>query len=244
MTRRVLAIAASVMADAARRKVPWIIVVFAAVMAVAIPDLPVYGLGVARQVFRDFAQALMYVGALLLALTLAANRVPGELERRTVYNVLSRDVRRWHYLLGSWLGVYGVLACAMAAFVASAQLVALVVYGDPMWVLWEGGLAILLEAGVVAAFATAVSTLVGPVTVTVAAAAFVFAMHVVGQFAEAVSIPALRWVPSLEVFNVLNAVSHGTGIGWARAAAMAISFAAWVAVCLLAGSVAFAGRDL
>lgn len=244
MTRRVLAIAASVMADAVRRKVPWIVVVFAAVMVVAIPDLPVYGLGVAGQVFREVAQALMYVGALVLALTLAGNRVPGELERRTVYNVLARDVRRWHYLLGSWLGVFGVLACAMAAFVLSAQLVALAVYGDPMWRLWQGGFAILLEAGVIAAFATGVSTLVGPVTVTVASLAFVFAMHVVDQLAGAVSVEALRLIPSLEVFNVVNSVAHGSGIGWAHAAVMAAAFAAWVAACLLAGSLGIGGRDL
>ena len=50
-------------------------------------------------------------------------------------------------------------------------------YGQPMWLLWQGAFAIWLEMGVIAAFATAVSSLVSPVTVVVATFAFLFVGH-------------------------------------------------------------------
>lgn len=244
MIRPLIAIAGSVVLDALRRKVLWIVVVFAAILAVAIPELPVYGLGVARQVFREVAQALMYVGAMILALTLAANRVPGEVEKRTAYNVLARDVRRWQYLLGSWVGVFVVLAGAVVAFCVVTQGVAMFVYGDPMWRLWQGALAVLLEAGVVAAFAMAVSTLVGPVTVTVASMAFLFIGHVRTSLVEATGIRAAAYLPSLDVFNVVDSVAHGAGLTLVYIGSMSVAFGAWVATLLVLASFAFGRKDL
>lgn len=244
MTRVLGSIAAAVFADALRRKVLWIVVVFAAVLAAAIPSLPSYGVGVAGQVFREVAQALMYVAAMVLALTMSANRIPGEVERRTVYGLLARDVHRWQYVVGGWIGVMGVLISAVAAFCVVCQLVAAIMYGDPMWQLWQGGLAILLEAGVVAAFATAVSTSVGPITVTVASLAFLFLGHARDSFAEATGITAVGLIPSLEAFNVVTVVAHGSGYGAPYALSMLAAFAAWVAILLLAASLAFSARDL
>ena len=98
--RPVMVIASAVWADAVRRKVVWMVVVFAAVLAFVSPSLPSYGLGVADAVFREVSVALMYAAALVVTVALAATRVPAESERRTVYGPLARDVRRWHYEIG------------------------------------------------------------------------------------------------------------------------------------------------
>ncbi len=245
MTARVVgAIAAAAFADALRRKVSWIVVVFAAVLAVTIPSLPSYGVGVAGQVFREVAQALMFVAAMVLALALSVNRIPGEVERRTVYGLLARDVRRWHYVAGGWLGVFGVLAASVAAFCVVCQGVAVIVYSDPMWQLWQGGFAVLLQAGVVAAFATAVSVLVGPVTVVVASLAFLFLGHARDSVLAVTGAAVVRLVPSLDAFNVVTVVAHGEGYSLAYAASMSAVFVAWVALLLTAASIAFDRKDL
>ena len=102
--KKMLAIAAAVVADAIRRKVVWVVLVFAVFLGSSIPALPSYGVGVAASVFREVAIALTYVAALVVALALSATRIPVEVERRTVFNVISRDVRRWQYVAGRWLG--------------------------------------------------------------------------------------------------------------------------------------------
>jgi ABC-type transport system involved in multi-copper enzyme maturation permease subunit len=239
---RILAIAASVVADAARRKVMWAVLVVAAVMSLAIPNLPSYGVGVVQAIFREFSLAVVYVAALLITLALSANRIPGEIERRTIYNVLSKRTARWEYLVGTWLGIFAVIGLLIAAFLAVDIAIGAVVYKEWMWRLAQGGLGIWFEAGVLAAAAIAFSTRVGPVTVTMGALAFIVVAHAGG----ALSLPpeVARFYPSLDIFSVINPVAHGTGITWLYAGVMLLAFLGWSLVLLGIATALFAPRDL
>jgi ABC-type transport system involved in multi-copper enzyme maturation permease subunit len=244
----VRAIAGSVVADALRRKVVYVVLVFAAFMAIAIPRLPSYGVGVVEAVFREVTLALMYVVAVVVVLALSANRVPGEVERRTVYNILGRDVRRWQYLLGSWLGVFAVMGSVIAAFSVVSLLVGSVTYHTVMWRLLEGALAIWLETGVIAAFAISVSTFTGPVPVAVASVAFLFVGHLGSGAAQEEMVQgaasASSFYPTLEAFNVINPVAHGSGISLTYVALMLVAAFAWTGALLVVGSLLFSRRDL
>lgn len=242
--RETLAIAASVVADAIRRKIVYVILLFSAVMAIAIPSLPSYGVGVDDAVFREVALALAYVTSMVVVLGLAANRIPGEVERRTVFNVLVRDVSRWQYIVGTWAGLVAVMAGTIAAFMVVIQGVAMLVYGDPMWRLWQGAVSILFESGVLAAFAVMVSALVGPVTVSVAALAFLFIAHARAGLAEALPPVVYRLYPSLDGFNIIAPVAHGSGVGPLYLVYMTGLFVAWSAGLLVVASAAFSSRDL
>jgi ABC-type transport system involved in multi-copper enzyme maturation permease subunit len=243
--RKIIAISNAVVADALRRKIVYIVLAFAVFMAVAIPRLPSYGVGVVESVFREVALALTYAAAVVVALSLSANLVPSQVERRTVYNVLGRDVRRWQYLVGSWLGVFAVMGITVAAFAAVNLLVGAVTYHQVMWRLLEGALAIWLETGVIAAFAVMVSTVIGPVPVVVASLAFVFVGHLSGgpqQTAGVLKASAL--IPSLETFNVINPVAHGAGVSLGYDALMLAVAGAWVGILLIFGMLLFDKRDL
>lgn len=244
--KKVLAIAGAVIADAVRRKVVWIVAVFAALLAFAIPSLPSYGEGVVAAVFREVSLALSFTAALVVVLALSVNRVPGEVERRTVYNILGRDVSRWQYLLGSWLGILGVMFGVILAFFLVTVGVGWFVYGQPFLRLAEGMIAIWLEMGVIAAFCMLMTARLGPVTAAVAALAFVFAGHSAAGLmtggAEGVSAP--WWFPNLSVFNVINPVAHGSGITLGYAGAMLLAFAVWCALLLFGAAALFQTRDL
>jgi ABC-type transport system involved in multi-copper enzyme maturation permease subunit len=242
--RRVAAIAGAVFLDAIKRKIVYAVGFFAVVLAVAAPSLPSYGVGVDVGVYREVALALTFAAGLVLALALAANRIPSEVERRTVYNVVAKPVGRWEYVVGTWVGITAVMAAVIAAFTAIDQVVGLVRYGQPMWQLWEGALAIWFETGVLTAFAVAVSAVSGSVVVTVATLTFAFVGHsrqpVLRQF------PAFPgWLyPSLDTFNVINPVAHGTGYGLLYALLMVAVFAGWVVALLVLGMLGFVRRDL
>lgn len=244
MIRRLSAIAGAVFADAVRRRVVLSVLFFAGVLVFAIPALPSYGLGVIGAVYKEFGLALVFAASLVLTLALAANRIPGEVERRTLYNVVAKPVSRWEYLVGTWLGIVAVMGAVIAAFVLVLQGFGWLRYGIPMWQVWEGGVAIWCEMGVVAALAVAVSSLAGPVVVVVAALTFEFIGHsrdsLVGQGTDL----ARALYPSLDAFNIVNPVAHGTGVGVAYLASMLAAFLGWAAALLLAGSLAFARRDL
>lgn len=243
--KRVYAIAAAVVMDSVRRKIVWVVVLFGSVMAVAIPSLPSYSLGIVEAVFREVALALSYAMALAVALTIAANRIPGETERRTVYNVLAKRVARSEYVLGTWLGIAGVLGACIATLTVVNQVIGLLTYGDPMWRLWEGALGVWLETSVIAAFAVAVSTLVGPIVVVVASVAYVFVAHSRAALLGPAA-PRLAWklFPSLDPLNIINPVAHGNGVSAAYAGYMLLVAAGYAAALVLLGSVAFRRRDL
>lgn len=245
MIGKVAAIAQAVLMDAVRRKVVWVVVVFSALLALAIPSLPSYGVGVVGAVYREVTLALMYVAALIVAVTLAAMRIPAEVERRTVFNVLSRDVQRWQYVFGTWLGMFVVVGIVLALFTTAAIGVGVLVYGSAMWRLFEGALGVWLEMGAIMALTVMLSTRFGAITSVVGGLVFAFVGHaVVGLLNLAEGQFAPWWLPSLDIFDVINPVAHGQGIHWSYAAAMVAAFAGWVVLFMLGGALMFARRDL
>lgn len=239
----ILAIALAVVADAIRRKIVWVVAVFAALMAVAVPALPSYGVGVVEPMFREVSLALMYTAALVVGLALSATRIPSEIEQRTVFNVISRDVRRWQYVVGSWLGMFAVLGVMLLAFTLATIGIGFLEYQQAMWQLLEGAFGVWLEVGVIMAFAVLMSCQVGPVTTVVGALAFTFIGHSLGGLLG-ISAGAPWYIPTLDVFNVINPVAHGSGYGVVYGLSMLAAFCAWVALLLLGGSLLFGRRDL
>ncbi len=244
MITRLRAIAGSVFLDAIKRRIIYAVIFFAAVLAFAAPSLPSYGMGVDPGVYREVALALTYAASFILALALSANRIPSEVERRTVYNVVAKPVSRWEYVVGTWLGVVGVMAVVVAAFMAVDQLVGLLRYGNPMWTLWEGGVAIWFEIGVITAFAVLISAMTGAVVVSVASLTFAFIGHSAEPFLTAAKwFPAFLY-PSLDTFNIINPVAYGSGVSLTYFGVAALTFVGWAGVLLVLGSLAFGRRDL
>ena len=244
MVTRLRAIAGSVFLDAVKRRVVYVVLLFAAVLAFSAPSLPSYGMGVDPGVYREVALALTFAASFVLALALSANRIPSEIERRTVYNVVAKPVSRWEYLVGTWLGIFAVMAAVVAAFTIVDQLVGLLRYGDPMWIMWQGAGAILLEIGVITAFAVAVSAMTGAVVVAVGTLTFAFIGHSQQPFlASAHWFPAWLY-PSLDTFNVINPVAHGSGVTFAYIWVAGIALVGWVGALLVLGTLGFGRRDL
>jgi ABC-type transport system involved in multi-copper enzyme maturation permease subunit len=243
--KKLLAISQAVIADAIRRKVVWVVVVFTALLAVAIPGLPSYGVGIIDGVYKQVTIALMWVAALIVALSLSATRVPVEVERRTVFNVIARDVGRWQYVVGTWLGMFAVLGLVIAAFAASTIGVGWLTYGRLMLILLEGAFAVWLEMGIIMAFTVMLSTQFGPVTSVVGGLTLAFVGHSIVAFLHLSELErAPLWFPSLDIFNIINPVALGQGVSPVYFFAMALAFAAWTGLFMLGGSLMFAGRDL
>ncbi len=242
--RSVLTIAKAVLIDAVRRKVVWVVGLFAAILAAAAPVLPSFGQGVAGAVFREVSLALMFVTAFVVAVVLASTRIPAEVERRTVFAVLARDVRRWQYVAGTWLGMFAVVGIVLLGFTAAAIVAGAVVYQEAMLLLLEGALAVWLEMGVVMALTLMMSTRFGPVTSVMGSFVFVFVGHSIGGLVAGESGVTPWYVPSLDLFNVINPVAHGSGYPPVYALSMIAAFAAWVALLLLAAGALFESRDL
>jgi ABC-type transport system involved in multi-copper enzyme maturation permease subunit len=152
---------------------------------------------------------------------LGVNLLSKELGRRTIYNILSKPVARWEFLVGKFFGLYTTLVL-IVAIMCTGLIGGLALFeGSADWGLVLVSGTTLLELMVVTAVALFFSSIV--VTPTLAGL-FTAAIFVVGRSSSylhyfwAEQYPpslqagarALYWiVPHLDRFNIANEAVYG-----------------------------------
>jgi ABC-type transport system involved in multi-copper enzyme maturation permease subunit len=58
---------------------------------------------------RGMGLGIINLVSAFITIILSINLIPTEIERRTIYTVLSKPVRRFEFLLGKWLGAIGTI---------------------------------------------------------------------------------------------------------------------------------------
>ena len=107
--RQVLAIAGTTMGEAIRRRVLLIILMIGLVFLIIAPGLSGLTPRGERQVLISLTLGVMKITAAILAVTLTVYLIPNEIERRTIYTILSKPVQRWQFLVGKFLGSVAAL---------------------------------------------------------------------------------------------------------------------------------------
>jgi ABC-type transport system involved in multi-copper enzyme maturation permease subunit len=219
----VVAIARNTIREALRERIALAAVVFGAAMVLAAQVLSPLALGEGRKIVTDFGLAGSSLLATLLAITLGTSLLHKELERRTIYSVMAKPVRRTEFLLGKFLGLWSTGAMLLATTTLLTLAVLTVAYRETPWLL-TGSLALtMVEIGIVTAFVVFYSSFTTPGL----AAFFTVTSLVAGHFAEdllyfgthgaapavEIATTAAYWVlPHLSVFNARGLVVHGTAV--------------------------------
>lgn len=222
MSRTLFAIVEDVLENALHRKTYYVLVVFSLVLVLMIPLLPSAQVGVQIDLMREGSLGLVSIMSLLLAAILAASLLSSELERRIIYNVLSKPVRRSLYFLGKYLGI---LVLVLFTLLFSYLVVLAFIYVkfhvfNPG--IYKAFLAIFLESALLAAFTLSLSTLTTPVVSFSGALAFYIICHVKGEYlyramTDGSNHLLLRGVaglfyyllPNLRFFNLNETIAHG-----------------------------------
>lgn len=163
---KVWAIALNTFREAVRNKILYSVILFA-IVVVAISAL--FGsvtMGSQLKVIKDFGLfSLSFFGAIITILS-GVSLLNKELKQKTVYNILSKPVARWQFIVGKHLGLtftVGVLVAMMGlgliAFVGLME-------GRLDALLIQGVLFAILEVAVVAAVSIFFSSLVVTTTLS------------------------------------------------------------------------------
>ena len=103
--RRVLTIAQMAFTETVRDKILYSILVFALAMIGSSTILVTLSVGGEGRIVKDLGLACITLFGLFIAVFIGINLVSREIERRTIFSLLSKPVRRAEFLVGKFLGL-------------------------------------------------------------------------------------------------------------------------------------------
>jgi Cu-processing system permease protein len=260
-------VAVNVFRESVRDKVLYNLVFFAVLLIGASLLLSQLTAGQDLKIIKDLGLAATSMFGLFIAVFVGIGLVWKEVERRSVYSLLAKPIRRRSLILGKYLGL--VLTLAVNVAIMTLALYAVLAY--QAWVTppelakaWEApavdpallvavGL-IFLQLTLVTAIALFFSTFSSPLL----SAALTFGLYVIGHFnadlrnfEQVVESPVVAWVaralyyllPNLAPFDVKAQVVHGQPVTAGYVLLTAAYALVYVAVLLVASSWVFARKD-
>ncbi|MAJ61348.1 MAG: hypothetical protein CBC48_16205 [bacterium TMED88] len=253
--RHVWPIATNTVREAIRNKVLYALLFFAVGVigvAVVIASLS-YVEG--QRIIQDIGLASIRLFSLGIAVFVGVGLIHGEVERRTIYTILSKPLSRSEFLVGKYLGllmtVWLQLACMMIAFVAVSLATGAPLSGGHVAALGLLG----MELVVIVALATFFSAFTSPLLASLFTLGIWGAGHLsrdlyaLGQqsgnesFAGA-STWMYRLLPDLEAFNVSVQAVHGLPIATSELTLPILYAVGYAVALLIAAGWIFQGRDL
>ncbi len=175
--RAIVAIAQLTLREALRRRVFVNLAVFAALMVGVSLLMTGLTIGQHQRVIHTVSFTVLSVVGNLLAVFLGAGLIAHEVERRTLYTVVSRPIRRWVFVVGRYGGLAAVLAINTVVGGLLVKVVLLVSNWPALDHFWVSLALIYAEMLVV----LAISVLFSSFSTPTLAATFSFCFWVIGR---------------------------------------------------------------
>ncbi len=218
--QRLVVVAGNTFRETIRDKILYNLVFFALLLIGASVLLGALTIGEQSRIVNDLGLAAINLVAVIIAIFVGIGLVTKEIERRTIYTILSRPITRVQFILGKYLGLTFIvvvnIAIMFAMFLATIWLSGNVIYGS----LFQAVELILVETLLVMAIAMFFSTF----SSSTLSATITIGLYVIGhltsdlkgiaeksqnQLTEAV-LTALYYVcPNFELLNVKGQAASG-----------------------------------
>lgn len=256
--KRAGAVALNTFREAVRDRVLYNLVFFALLMMAAAILVGQISIGIEEEVIKSLGLSAISVIGLLIAVFIGVGLVYKEMDKRTLYALLAKPVRRWEFLLGKFGGL--VLTLAVNTLAMAAGLFAALLYVKHHlersdMVLVVAIYFILLKLMLVVALALLFSCYSTPLLAILYTSAF----YVAGLFVEdmrtfhfANESPAMTTflrglsyvLPNFQNFNVMAAATHGTHIPRILILQNSAYAALYSGLVLLVAAAVFSRRNL
>src|SRR5216684_2721331 len=109
MNSRIWHITTNTFREAVRDRVLYNLIVFALLMSGASILVGQISIGIERLVVINLGLTAVSLFGMVIAIFVGIGLVSKEIEKRTLYTVLSRPVRRWEFIVGKFCGLAGTL---------------------------------------------------------------------------------------------------------------------------------------
>jgi len=258
MSATVRPVAINTFREAVRDRVLYNLVLFALLMIGAAILVGGVSVGIVQLVIINLGLSSISVFGLVMAIFIGVGLVYKEIEKRTLYSLLAKPIRRWQFLVGKYAGLlltlvvntaFMTLGLAAAFFYVGGHLeradlsILIAIYF------------ILLELAMVTALAMFFSCFSSPMLSTLYTLAIyitgVFAndIHGIGEFTKSPAVLAVTrviyyLVPNFHNFNAIATAAHADPIPFALIWQNSLYAALYILLLLIASSAVFSRRNL
>jgi len=221
MLMKVLTIALNTAREAVRNRVLYSILFFAVLLVGISAIFGSASIGNQVKFIKDFSLLSISLFGVITTVVLGVNLLSKELGKRTIFNILSKPVARWEFIVGKFFGLLLTVA-AMVILMSAALLVFLRLFEPQFdWMLLLASATIVMELMVLIALALLFSAVV--VTPSLAGL-FTAAAFVAGRSSSHLQVfhgedypPVVRGIasilfailPHLDRFNIADQVVFG-----------------------------------
>jgi ABC-type transport system involved in multi-copper enzyme maturation permease subunit len=251
--RRILSISLNTFRETLREKLLYNLLIFALLMIGSSILLSRLTLGDANRLILDLGLASINIFGVIIAIFVGIGLVSKEIDKKTIYTILSKPVPRYEFLLGKYLGLCMTLLVNTAIMVTGLLLVLKFMQVPIELVLFKSVLLIYVELLVV----TAVALLFSTFTSSTLSAIFTLAIYVIGHLSadlknlggklDSVSRSVVNTLyylmPNLERFNLKGQVIHQLDVGMTDMVLIICYGMAYATLVLLVATIIFQRRD-
>ena len=225
MNARIGSIAMNTFREAVRDRVLYNLIAFALLLSGAAILVGEISIDIEKLVVINLGLTAVSLFGVVIAIFIGIGLVSKEIEKRTLYTVLSRPVARWEFIAGKFFGLTSTL-------VVNTFFLAIGVFAALLYVAHKFGAGdqqilvaiyfIMLQFLIICAVALLFSSFSSPLL----SAVFTFSLFVIGSFSEdlrgfaKMAHGLTKWlatgaaylVPNFSALNVINAAAHGDAI--------------------------------
>jgi ABC-type transport system involved in multi-copper enzyme maturation permease subunit len=265
--RVIRCIAVNVFRESVRDKVLYNLVLFAIMLMAISFLLGQLTAGQDIKIIKDLGLAAMSIFGLFIAVFIGIGLVSKEVERRSIYSILSKPIRRQEFILGKYLGLVLTLLVNIAIMTAAYYAVlGYMAWSAGGWFMpgWEAPAVdprllkavamIFLQLAIVTALALLFSTFSSPML----AAALTFGLYIVGHFnadlknfETVVTAPPVVWLaralyyvlPNLAPLDVKTQVVHALPVATTYLVWNTLYAMVYIAILLVGATMIFMRRD-
>lgn len=257
MRTRIAYIASNTFREAVRDRVLYNLIAFALLLSGAAIFVGQISIEIEKLVVINLGLTAVSLFGVVIAIFIGIGLVSKEIEKKTLYTVLSHPVRRWEFIVGKFFGLAGTLVVntffmAIGVFAALFYVSHKFVHADAL--VFVALYFIVLEFLIICSLALLFSSFSSPLL----SAVFAFSLFVIGSFAEDLRTFAgatqgiSRWlatgaaylVPNFSAFNVITSIAHAQPVA-GQLIVQNTLYALFYAAMALSGAVLiFDRRDL
>ncbi len=257
--RRVGVVALNTFREAVRDRVLYNLVFFALLMMAAAVAVGQISIGIEQTVIVSLGLSAISVIGLLISVFIGVALVSKEMDKRTLYALLAKPVRRWEFLLGKFAGLVLTLAVVNTAAMALGLLLVMIYVKHSLErsdaVVLVAVYFILLKLALIVALALLFSCFTTPLL----AILFTVGFYIVGLYVQElrnlpveVMSPAMaaftKWLsyllPNFENFNVMAIAAHGRAVPGALILQNTLYTVVYCTIVLTAAAAVFSRRNL